>query len=31
LTRIIIPSYPNAKPSVAFIGLPADFGPSHHE
>jgi alpha-ribazole phosphatase len=31
LTRIIIPAYPNAKPSVAFIGLPADFGPSHHE
>jgi alpha-ribazole phosphatase len=31
LTRIIIPAYPDAKPSVAFIGLPADFGPSHHE
>lgn len=26
LTRIIIPDYPEAKPSVAFIGLPVDFG-----
>ncbi|MBU3005749.1 histidine phosphatase family protein [Paraglaciecola arctica] len=25
LTRIIVPSHPEAKPSVAFIGLPADF------
>jgi alpha-ribazole phosphatase len=31
LTRIVIPTYPEAKPSVAFIGLPADFGRSHFE
>jgi alpha-ribazole phosphatase len=31
LTRIIIPAYPEAKPSVAFIGLPADFGHSGFE
>jgi alpha-ribazole phosphatase len=31
LTRIIIPAYPDAKPSVAFIGLPADFGHSEFE
>jgi alpha-ribazole phosphatase len=31
LTRIIIPAYPEAKPSVAFIGLPADFGRSQFE
>jgi alpha-ribazole phosphatase len=31
LTRIIIPAYPEAKPSVAFIGLPADFRPVEFE
>jgi alpha-ribazole phosphatase len=31
LTRIIIPAYPDAKPSVAFIGLPADFGGNNFE
>lgn len=31
LTRIIIPAYPEAKPSVAFIGLPADFGHNEFE
>jgi alpha-ribazole phosphatase len=31
LTRIVIPAYPDAKPSVAFIGLPADFGYSEFE
>jgi alpha-ribazole phosphatase len=31
LTRIIIPAYPDAKPSVAFIGLPADFGRNEFE
>ena len=31
LTRIIIPAYPEAKPSVAFIGLPADFGQADFE
>jgi alpha-ribazole phosphatase len=31
LTRIIIPAYPEAKPSVAFIGLPADFAHNHFE
>ena len=31
LTRIVIPTYPDAKPSVAFIGLPADFGHSDVE
>lgn len=31
LTRITIPAYPEAKPSVAFIGLPADFAHNHFE
>jgi alpha-ribazole phosphatase len=31
LTRIVIPAFPNAKPSVAFIGLPSDFGHSEFE
>ena len=31
LTRIIIPAYPEAEPSVAFIGLPADFAHNHFE
>lgn len=31
LTRIIIPDYSEAKPSVSFIGLPADFGRNDFE
>lgn len=31
LTRIVIPDYPDAKPRVTFIGLPADFAQSDFE
>ena len=31
LTRIIVPAYPEAKPSVAFIGLPPDFAHNYFE
>lgn len=31
LTRITIAAYPDAKPSVAFIGLPADFAHNDYE